>query len=92
MKIVSRLDSEKVLYESEDKTVRETAIKAVASDANLRDANLSDADLSDADLSDANLRDADFNQVKFYGRGGNTKIKRTQIDEFLAALGIVVED
>jgi len=45
----------------------------------------------DANLGDANLRDADFYHTKFYGKGGTTKIKKEQIDDFLKALGIIVE-
>ena len=60
---------------------------AVLSDADLRSANLSGADLSGADLSGANLF-----RAKFYGRGGKTKIKTSQIAQFHEALGIVVED
>ena len=62
------------------------------SDAILRGADLSGADLRDADLRGADLSDADFYQAKFYGRGGNTKIKKEQLDDFLKALGIVVEE
>ena len=66
------------------------------SDANLRDADLSGANLSGADLSDANLRDADLGgaelqNAKFYGRGGGVVLKQSQIRNFLAALGFVLE-
>ena len=65
-------------------------------DANLGGANLVGADLGGADLrgaslEGANLRGADFYHAKFYGRNGNTKIKKNQIDDFLTALGVVVE-
>jgi uncharacterized protein YjbI with pentapeptide repeats len=75
-------------------------------DAYLRDADLGDADLrgtdlegadlrganlEGADLRGANLEGADFYHAKFYGRNGNTKIKKNQIDDFLTALGVVVE-
>jgi uncharacterized protein YjbI with pentapeptide repeats len=64
--------------------------------ANLRDAYLGDADLRGANLEGANLKGADlkgadFYHAKFYGRNGNTKIKKNQIDDFLTALGVVVE-
>ena len=64
--------------------------------ANLRDADLEGAYLRGADLEGADLRDADlegvdFYHTKFYGRNGNTKIKKNQIDDFLTALGVVVE-
>ena len=69
--------------------------------ADLRGANLRDADLRGADLRDANLRgayledayleDADLGGAKFYGKGGTTKIKKNQVNDFLKALGIIVE-
>ena len=64
-------------------------------DANLRDADLGDANLRGANLGDANLRgadlrDADFYHTKFYGSRGNTKIKKEQLDDFLKALGVVI--
>ena len=77
MKIFSRFDSEKVIYESTKETIKETVVEAV---------------IGGADLRDADLGDAEFYQVKFYGRGGKTKIKKTQIDDFFIALGVVVED
>ena len=65
-------------------------------DANLRGASLVGADLigtnlGGANLEGANLEGADFYHAKFYGRNGNTKIKKNQIDDFLTALGVVVE-
>jgi uncharacterized protein YjbI with pentapeptide repeats len=60
-------------------------------DANLEGANLEGAYLEGADLTDANLTDADFYYTKFYGKGGTTKIKKNQIDDFLKALGVIVE-
>ena len=60
-------------------------------DADLRDANLEGADLRGADLRDADLEGVDFYHTKFYGKGGTTKIKKNQIDDFLTALGVVVE-
>jgi len=67
------------------------------SGANLRDANLSGADLSDAnlrgaDLSDADLSDAELMSAKFYGRGGNKPLKRSQLPDFLGALGFIIEE
>jgi len=72
------------------------------SDADLRGANLSDADLSDADLSDADLRGANLSDAdlggaelscaKFFGRGGTNVLKRSQLPDFLAALGFVIEE
>src|SRR3990167_9488781 len=60
--------------------------------ANLRDTNLGDANLRGADLRGANLRDTNFHHTLFYGRGGKTKIKKSQIAQFHEALGIIVED
>jgi len=75
--------------------------------ANLREANLSGADLSGADLggadlgganlSGADLRGADpsgaeLMNAKFYGKGGKTKIKKSQLNDFLTALGVIMED
>ena len=82
MKITSRFDADKVIYESEKTTIREAVVEAVLSDANLRGANLSDAD----------LRGAEFMGVRYYGKGGITKINKTQIEALHAALGIVVEE
>ena len=64
--------------------------------ADLRGANLSDADLCDAGLSGANLRGAslygaELCSAKFYGKGGATKIKKNQVDDFFKALGIIFE-
>jgi uncharacterized protein YjbI with pentapeptide repeats len=63
------------------------------SDANLSGANLSGADLRDANLSDADLRDAELESAKFYGKGGTKELKRSQLPNFLGALGFkIVED
>ena len=59
--------------------------------ANLRGANLRGADLRGADLRGANLRGAEFMEAKFTGKGGTTKIKKNQVDDFFKALGIIVE-
>ena len=58
--------------------------------AKLSGANLHEANLCDADLSEADLRGADLHYVKFYGRGGTTKIKKSQTEDFFKALGIEV--
>ena len=60
--------------------------------ADLRGANLGVANLVGADLRGADLRGADFYQTKFYGKGGTTKIKKNQVDDFFKALGVIVED
>jgi uncharacterized protein YjbI with pentapeptide repeats len=61
-------------------------------EADLYGANLYEANLSGADLREANLREAEMQNVKFFGNGGNTKIKRNQIDDLFKELGIIVED
>src|SRR3990167_6787655 len=86
-----------LVYESTKETIREAVIEAVKGganleDANLRGANLEGADLRDANLRGANLRDTNFHHTLFYGRGGKTKIKKSQIAQFHEALGIIVED
>jgi len=60
--------------------------------ANLTEANLYGADLTEANLTGANLRGADLMYAKFYGKGGTTRIKKSQIDDFMKALGVIVED
>src|SRR5574337_748123 len=107
MKIVSWYDSSKTVYESGKEAIRDAVIEAVRKEsplmnadlknAYLRDADLAGAilggaDLRDADLQGANLQDADLFHVKFWGRGGSTKIKKAQVESFLKALGIVVEE
>ena len=72
------------------------------SEANLYGANLSGADLSKADLYKANLYGANLYganlsyaemcNVDFYGRGGTTRIKKDQLNDFLSALGVIMED
>ena len=62
------------------------------SGADLRDADLSDADLSGADLSGAYLSGAELCNAKFYGKGGTQKLKKSQLPDFLAALGFIIED
>jgi len=59
--------------------------------ADLRGANLKGADLQGADLRGANLQGADFYKTLFYGKGGTTKINKSQVNDFLTALGITVE-
>jgi len=78
-----------ILFEAEKE---EYTVKKALRDAVLSGAVLSDADLSGADLRDAVLSGADLYNVKFYGLGGNTKIKKEQLEDFLRDLGIVVEE
>jgi len=60
--------------------------------ANLREADLREANLYGADLREANLREAEMQNVKFYGKGGTTKIKKLQLEDFLKAIGVIMED
>lgn len=60
--------------------------------ADLRGANLRGANLWDANLWDANLREAELNNARFYGKGGRQKLKSSQVETFLLALGFIVED
>ena len=61
----------------EKETIKETVIEAVSRGANL----------GDADLGGAN-----FYHTYFYGKGGNTRIKKSQVESFHIALGIIVEE
>ena len=60
--------------------------------ANLKGANLEGANLEGADLKGAYLEDANFYHTKFYGKGGETIIKKNQVNDFLKALGVVVDN
>jgi hypothetical protein len=60
--------------------------------ADLSEVDLSEVDLRGVDLRGANLYGADLSETKFYGRRGTTKIKKSQVDDFFKALGIIVED
>ena len=62
------------------------------SGANLSGANLSGANLRGADLRGANLRGAELQNAKFYGRGGTQILKRSQLADFLGALGFIIEE
>ena len=92
MKILNRYDLNIVVYESKKETIREAVIEAVEKGADLRDADLRDAELGGAELGDANLRGAELYHAHFYGRNGQTKIKKSQVEQFHEALGIVVEE
>lgn len=48
------------------------------------------ANLRGADLYEADLRGADLQNAKFYGRGGTTKISKSQVNNFFKALGVTV--
>ena len=86
MKIIKRYTSD-VVYSAKKETIKETVIEALKKGVNLEGANL-----KGANLEGANLKGADLHHAHFYGRGGQTKIKRSQIEQFHEALGIVVED
>ena len=86
-----------VIYTSSKTTYKEVCEEAVNYEAslcgaNLRGANLREADLRGADLRGADLCGAEMQNAKFYGKGGTTKIKKHQVDDFLKALGVIVED
>lgn len=85
--IVSRFNSEEIIYESEKETVQEAVIEAVSSNANLRGASLCNANLLGASLCNANMREA-----KLCGRGGRNKLAKEQVPALLLALGFVVEE
>ena len=71
-----------VLYESDKETIKEAVVEA----------NLRGVDLRGVDLRGANLRGAELCEVKFFGKGGTTKIKKNQVSDFFKALGIIVEE
>ena len=60
--------------------------------SDLRYSDLSYSDLSGSNLRGSNLRGSEMQNVKLYGRGGNSKIKRNQLDDFLRALGFIIEN
>ena len=70
-------------------TSEKTTIKEACEDNR---ADLRGADLRGANLYGADLYGADLMNAKFYGKGGTTKIKKSQVDDFFKALGIVVGD
>jgi len=66
--------------------------EADLSRANLRGADLYGADLRNTDLYGANLRNTDLSCAKFSGCDDLTSLKRSQLPDFLAALGFVIEE
>ena len=62
------------------------------SEADLHGADLHEADLHEANLHGANLVGAELVSAKFYGRGGTQKLNRSQLPDFLGALGFIIED
>ena len=76
------------LYEAD---LREANLRrADLREANLCGADLYEANLSGADLYEANLSDADLYRAKFYGQGGEQKLTKKQVPEFLEALGFEI--
>ena len=59
-------------------------------DANLCEANLYGANLRGANLYGANLSGAELCEAKFYGQGGEQKLTKKQVPEFLEALGFEI--
>ena len=60
--------------------------------ADLRGAGLYGVNLRRADLYGADLHGAELCNAKFYGKGGTKKLKKSQLPDFLAALGFVIEE
>ena len=91
-----------VIYTSTKQTIKEAVEEAVSggaylyganlSGANLREAYLRGADLRGANLRGAELFGAEMQNVKFYGKGGTTRIKKDQLNDFLKAIGVIMED
>ena len=71
-----------VIYQSTKTILKEAVEEAVQSCADLIGANLYGANLYGAELQDA----------KFYGQGGSVHLTRSQLPDFLAALGFILED
>ena len=98
--IIKNRYTNKVIVEMEAESLREVVEKNKADlyEADLRGANLRGADLRGADLCEANLREADLcgaNLREAGLRGANlrgAKIKITQKEELLKALGVIIEE
>ena len=83
MKILN-IYTNKVIFEDDFETLRETIANAVMLGANLSGANLSGANLSGANLSDANLSDANLSCANLSGANlrGAENIKSFQCGEY----------
>ena len=81
-----------VIYTSTKQTIKEAVEEAVSGGAYLYGANLSGANLREAYLRGAELFGAEMQNVKFYGKGGTTRIKKDQLNDFLKAIGVIMED
>ena len=100
--IKSRYVGMDVIYQSTKTTPKGAVEEAVQSGADLSGADLSGANLSGADLRGANLSGANLSgadlsgaelqNAKFYGKGGTIRLTRSQLPDFLAALGFILED
>ena len=76
IKIVSRWNSDQILFEGDEESLKDLLVKAAATGANLIDADLRGANLIDADLRGANLSGADLrgaNLIDAYLRGANLR-------------------
>ena len=67
VKIVSRYDSNKVLFKSTKTTIKEAVEEAIKAKINLSGADLSGADLSGSNLSDSDLSESDLSQANLFG-------------------------
>ena len=79
-----------VIYTSDKPTLKEAVEEAVECEADLYKADLYEANLCGADLCGADLRGANLYGAKFYGRGGEQKLTKKQVPEFLEALGFKI--
>lgn len=91
-----------VIFRSTKTTLLEAIREAYLSGADLSGADFRMADLSGADFSGADFSWADFSwadlseteltSAKFYGRGRTKQLKKSQLPDFLGALGFVIVD
>jgi hypothetical protein len=82
--------SGKVIFQSTKTTYKEAIVEKGGAD--LYGVYLSGADLIGADLYGAYLSGAELANAKFYGRWGTKQLKRSQLPDFLGALGFVIVD
>ena len=81
-----------IILESEKTTWKEAVEEAKANGISMREADLYGANLRGANLYGADLYGAELCNAKFYGKGGTKKLKKSQLPDFLAALGFVIEE
>ena len=72
-------------------TSRKTTYKEAVEEAVEKKVNLQFANLEYANLEYANLEYVDLYHTKLCGRGGETRINKSQINDFLEALGVIAE-